>query len=406
MIETTPFSQPTRQSSVAIIFILGRIFKILVRQLWVVILVILFNPKKQMFNGFTLFFLALAAVGAIMSIIAWFNYFFYIKNGELRLEKGVLRKSRMNVPLDRIQTINFKQTILHQFFNVVSIEIDTAGSAGKEFSLQALKKEQALALRDYVENYKAKTDSPDGTQQGAENQCFPRPAAKLLFRLSPSGLLKIGVSQNHLRTAGIIMAFFVSFIDDFENALGFNLGKEIEKISGMASENELFFYLLLGIPFFLMVSFFFTLVRTVFRYFDLQFWRTARGFKMVSGLFTRHEVSASLSKIQFVRWGSSPLNRVFSMVSVRMLQAASVQVGRKLAVNVPGCYHPHLAAIRQSYFPEENELSFEKHGVHARIILRQMAIQGLLPAGLLILLTFSWLGSDAWIWALWLVPAL
>jgi putative membrane protein len=417
MTETTPFSRPTRQSTIAIVFILGKIFRILVRQLWAVILIVLFNPKKQVFNSITLFILALAAVGAVISIISWFNYYFFIKDGELRLEKGVFRKSKINVPLDRIQTVNFKQTLLHQAFNVVSIEIDTAGSVGKEFSLQALKREQAEALRDYVENYKSKVESPavrqSGIEQGVENQRpeqptanYQLPTAKLLFRLTLADLMKIGISQNHLRTAGIIMAFFISFLDDLENALNFNLGKEIDKLPGMVEQNEVFFYLLLGVPFFLTISFLFTLVRTVLRYFGLQFWRTERGFKMNSGLFTRNEVSVNLSKIQFLRWSSSPLKRLFGMTAVRVLQAASVQVGRKLAVDVPGCYQQHLTAIRHSYFPEEKDLPFEEHRVHPRIIRRQMMVQGLLPAGLLMLLTWSWLGTNIWIWALWLPTAL
>jgi len=417
MTEPIPFSRPVRQSSFAIVFILGKTFKMLLRQLWAVILILLFNPKKQMFNGFTIFFLALAGIGAFISIISYLNYYFFIKNGELHLEKGVLRKSKINIPLNRIQTVNFKQTPLHQIFNVVSIEIDTAGSAGKEFSLHALKINKARELRDYVENYKSKlavaAKGAHGMEEGLENESpeqpedqLPQRDSKLLFRLTPADLMKIGVSQNHLRTAGIIMAFFFSFLDDLENAMNFNLSNELGKLPGMVHSHEGLFYLITGIPFFLAISFLFTLVRTILRYFDLQFWRTERGFKMVSGLFTRIEISANLNKIQFLRWSSSPLKRLFGMMSVQLLQAASVKVGRKLAVNIPGCYRQHLAAIRDSYFPEEKNQDFEVHLVHPRIIRRQIILQGLLPVGLLMLFTHSWLGSSIWICALWLFPAL
>ncbi len=412
-----PFPQPTRQSFFAIIFILGNVFRRLFRQLWPVILILLFNPKKtHSVNSFTVFFIGLAIFGAIMSIFNFLNYFFYISDGELRMEKGVFRKVKVNVPLNRIQTVNFRQDLFHQIFNVVAIEIDTAGSADKEFSLDAISKDKAEALRNFIENAR-QTDGqaaegiPSGELVGEDGPIraavgSPPAREQLLFHLSSLDLIKVGVSQNHLRTAGIIMAFFMGFADDLENALGLNISEKTEEWLGTAKELDLLYYLVLGLPFFLLVSFLVTLVRTALQHFNLKFWRTERGFKIVSGLFTRQEVSANLRKIQFVRWSSSPLMRVFGMVAVRMPQAASVEMTRKLAVGLPGCYQPQLDAVREAYFPGEKNLEYEEHGVNERIIRRQFLLQGILPVALLVLLTYSLLGASVWIWGLWLPPAL
>jgi putative membrane protein len=408
-----PFSQPTRQSSIAILFILGNVFRLLLRQLWVLILVVLFNPKKQVFNNFTLFFLLLAAFGAITSIINYFNYYFYIKDGELHLEKGVFRKTKINVPLDRVQTVNFKQGILHQAFNVVAVEIDTAGSTGKEFTLQAIRKEKAEALREVIGNLQSTAASPPPTlSEDQENDVTdlgphppsttPYPSPTLLFQLSPLDLLKIGVSQNHFRTAGIIMVFFLSFLDDLEDAFDFDLGKKMEEMLGLARDADVQHYLLIGVPFFLLISFLITLVNTSLRYYNLRLWRTERGFKMESGLFTRQEVSANLRKIQYLRWSSSPLMRWFNMVSVRLQQAASVQVSRKLSVAVPGCYEAQVDVLRADYFPNEKALPMEEHGVNKRIVTRQFLATGVFPVVVLLLLTHSWTVGLYWWWLLWL----
>lgn len=421
------FSQPTRQSSIAILFILGNVFRMLLRQLWVLVLVVLFNPKKQIFNNFTLFFIGLAAFGAIMSIINYFNYYFYIKDGELVLEKGVFRKTKINVPLDRVQTVNFKQGILHQAFNVVAVEIDTAGSTGKEFTLQAIRKEKAEALREVISSLQSTVVSPqlsvhslqstvaspqssDGSVELAgsveevhiQAGTVTQATQTLLFQLSPLDLLKIGVSQNHFRTAGIIMVFFLSFLDDMEEAFDFDLGKKMEELLGLARDADAQHYLLIGVPFFLIISFLITLVNTSLRYFNLRLWRTESGFKMESGLFTRQEVSAQLRKIQFLRWSSSPLMRWFNMVSVRLQQAASVQVSRKLSVALPGCYEAQVDVLRAAYFPREKEYPIEQHGVNKRIIRRQFMVTGVFPVLVLLLLTYSWSDGLSWWWLLWL----
>ena len=400
------FEQPTRQSTIAILFILGRFFKIILKQFWILILVFFFNPKKKVFTGFTIGLLAMAGIGAITSIISYFRTYFYVKDKELVLERGVLRKTKVAVPLDRIQSVNFKQGILHQAFNVVSIEIDTAGSVGKEFSLVAIDREDADALRSFiVTNKPSSTPFARVPVESTEEPAQTKPTDQLIFQLAVTDLLKIGVSQNHLRTAGIIMVFFLSFMDDLEEALDIKLTDRLEKFLGVAEQGEIFYYLLIGVPFFLIISFLLTLFRTVFQYFNLRFWRTSNGFKMNSGLFTKQEVSANLQKIQFVRWDTSPLKRIFKMVSVRLPQAASVQVAGKLAAYVPGCYDTHLAAIRSAYFPSEKSLLETRHGINWRISLKMFFLQGILPVVILMLMSQSWLGRQVWIWLFWLPAA-
>jgi putative membrane protein len=431
MTETQPFSQPTRQSSAAIIFILGGVLKMLFRQLWVVILVFFFNRKSTGIDGYTLFFLGLAGFSAMLSLLNYFNLFFYIKDGELVLEKGVLRKSKINVPLDRVQTVNFRQNILHQLLNVVAVDIDTAGSSGKEFSLHALSKPQAELLREVVTSWQSEVGSPqssvlspqskDGNLPYSAGEAAPQsrgvgtsseirnplsfPEGTEIFKLAPLDLVKIGMSQNHLRTAGILLAFSFGFADDLKDAIGFDVEKKLTWWLGTSGGWDILITLLMIVPVFLFGSFLFTLGRTVLQYFDLRFWRTERGFKIESGLFTRQEVSAVLTKIQYVLWTSSPLMRLFNMMKVRMPQASSVEVQGKLAVGLPGCYAPQLAAVRSAYFPEENDLTWEPHGVDKIAAFWRFLQVGVLPVVVLMLITRGLLQNEVYVWLLWLPVA-
>lgn len=397
-IDHQPFSQPTRQSPAALVFILGGVIKNIFRQFWYIIPVLFFN-KKGTVSGWTIFFLVLALFSAVMSLLNYFKLVFYIKDGELVLEKGVIRKSKINVPLDRVQTVNFRQNLLHQVFNVVAIDIDTAGSAGKEFSLHALSKPQAEQLRELVGSGRLAVGSGQLAVSGEELVVGKE---ELLFALKPADLFKIGLSQNHLRTAGILAAFILSFADDVEEALGFKWEKKMEWWLGTTSGDEVLWTILMAVPFFLFLSFFGTLIRTVLQYFDLRFLRNERGFKIVSGLFTRQEVSAVLAKVQYVLWSSSPLMRWLKMWKVRMPQAASVEVKGKLMVGLPGCYAPQLDVVRAAYFPEEKQQVWEKHGVSGILALVRFLKIGLIPTTLLVFFTLESMLSWAWLWLAWL----
>lgn len=388
-------SVPTRQSSVAILLILLRFFRGALRNLWPIFLVMFFNSEEGETPFWAQAFIALGAFAAVTSIIRYFKFYFYVENDELVIEQGVLSKSKLNVPVDRIQTVNFQQGILHQVFNVVSIEIDTAGSTGNEFSIQALTKEKAELLRRFVESQKRETtvQNPDFE----ETTVAPEPTKELLLRLSPNDLFKIGVSQNHLRTAGLIMAFFYGFLDDIEQALGFNFMKSTEKWV----QNEgggWFLYLLAGIPIFILISFLITLIRTALRYYDFKFFRTETGFKSESGLFTKNEQSGNLQKIQLIRWTVSPIKKYFGMFAVSLRQAASMVVTRRNSIFIPGCYKPHLNSIRQTYWPEEELLDFEEHKISKLICWRQVLYMGILPAVGLTIFNFFDNGFSALGW--------
>ena len=389
------FSIPSRQSGAAILLILVRLVKTLGRQLWPILLIALFNTNKNSDYFYLKVFGAIAAFAAFRSIIGWFKFYFYIQNEELVIERGVFAKSKLNVPIDRVQTVNFKQNLIHQFFNVVSVEIDTAGSSGNEFVIQALDKPHAEALRHYVESKKVNL-----TPKNSANveQTPIQEAKNLILQLKPVDLLKIGVSQNHIRTAGIITAFFWSFIDDIEQAFNWKFTDTVEDM--ILGDSSFLMAMLILVPFFLAVSFILTLINSVLRDFNFQFWETDTGFKIQSGLFNKKENSANLYKIQIMRWTSNPLKRFFELATLRLSQAASRAVSRKTAITIPGIYPPELEQVQQVWFPAWLHLDTQQHAISKLITWRKVLYQGILPALILVAIFWNSWGAGALTWLL------
>lgn len=397
-------SEPRRQSSVAIFLILLKSFRIILGQAWPIFIALIFNPTKSKDSYFGLVIIGITVASAIRSIIAYFKFYYYVKGDELVIEKGIFQKTKLNVPFDRIQTVNFKENILHQFFNVVSLEIDTAGSKGNEFSITALKKDKAIAIREFLIAQKKSNAPTSSTEEPLEEEIEME--EEELLHLSPMDLLKIGVSQNHLRTAAIVFAFLFTSMDYIESITGWKLENGIDNLLG-SSSYTLLIGLITIIPTFIIIAFLISLVRTVFRYYELRFVKTSIGFKVVAGLFTRNEQSASMQKIQLIRWTTNPIKKVFSLFDISLRQAASTAIAQKQSIYIPGCFEEQLSAVRSAYFPEESQLSFEEHVIHPLIIYRRVLYFGLLPAG--IFLFNSYWGGDMsnYYWAiLWVVTVL
>lgn len=122
-----------------------------------------------------------------------------------------------------------------------------------------------------------------------------QPSAELILSLSSKDLIKIGVSENHLRTAAIIFAFFLSLADDLDQLLGWDIYGQLEDTTTAMSLVGIL-ATLIAIPLFIGISFSITLIRTVLKYYGLKFWREGQRFKLVSGLFTRNEKTIQQSK--------------------------------------------------------------------------------------------------------------
>ncbi len=146
--------QPQRQSPKAVLLILLKYLKIIVRQMWPILLIVLINPTNGKGMIITVIAFGIALISLIYSLVEYTRYYFFIQNNELCVRSGVFRKTVLNVPFDRIQSIDFKRNLVHQFLNVVSVQVDTAGSKGSELELDAIELERAEELREFIFAYK------------------------------------------------------------------------------------------------------------------------------------------------------------------------------------------------------------------------------------------------------------
>lgn len=392
--------QAQRQSPVAILVILQKLFRTLIRSAWPLLVVYFINPEKRFELYLALIGIAVVFISSVSSLISYFSFYFYLNDEELIIRKGLLNKVNRNIPFDRIQTINFEQSIIHQLFKVVSLEIDTAGSKGNEFSIKALSREKAEAIREFILSRKEVRPQLVNGELGEDltETSLPTVPDEPLLTLSITDLMKIGVSQNHLRTVGVIVAFFFGMSEYIEEFLGKDVYAETTDYLGSNFQVMVSLFIL-----FLFIAFITSLIRTVLRYYDFVFLRTAQGFKVKSGLFTRNEQSAQVQKIQLVQWTSNPIKRSFKLYSLSLKQAASSAINRRQTIHVPGCYKSQVKTVRQTYFPDEEIIDFKSHQINPLVIGRLVLYVGILPTPFLMLMTLS----SGWLTLAWLlfIPA-
>ncbi len=324
---------PMRQSFVAILLIAYKLYKVLIRQLFPFIIIFLFgggSSNKRDFLFYTI--IVLAIVGFIYSIIAFLKYYFWLEDGKLIINKGVFKKTKTEIPFDRIQSVNFEQNVIHRAFNVVMLNMDTAGSAGAELQINALNRDTAKQISDHIIAQRQITERRNDESLQQENT----QKKKLIFNLPIGQLLKVGITENHLRSGGIIILFFFWIWDNL-NEVGVDVQEKFEEHVSVTEviQTGLIVFMVLFVLF-ILVAFLISLIRTVLIYYDLKMLRLQDGFVIISGLLNRKEHAAKDSKIQVFSWSQNLLQKWTNIYEVGMKQASSVAATKKSHIRIKG----------------------------------------------------------------------
>lgn len=380
------FHTPTRQAPIAIAIIIINILKSIIRNWWPFILILIFRSNLLGPDTARLLVGVVALFVIVISIWQYYRFHFYLSQDQLHVSRGILRKVKMDIPFDRIQAITFEQHIIHQLFNVTKLKVDTAGSADEEFDFAALDQTKARELRNFILKNKVQSDIATDIDDiaGTQQKAVP------LIHLTPVDLIRVGVSQNHLRTAGIIVLFFVTLRDRIEETVGDRFLDVFDQYTDQIVNNLVTYGVFLFITL-IIVSFVGTLIYTVLRYYDLHLWKTREGYRVEAGLFNRIEQAAQFDKIQMMRWVSNPIRKLFGIVSLKLYQASSASRQNKTTISVPGCKIPELNEIRKSHYSlEDADPATFNLTIDRRFFWRRLLFIGLIPTvGLLVLGYFT-----------------
>jgi putative membrane protein len=372
------FSLPRRQSVRGLFLIFIQEGKRGIQAFWPVLVPVLLTKT----SGNKLLIIGLILAGGVIltlihTILYFRNFMFHIENNQFILRKGYINRKTLTIPLDRIQNVNTNQTVLQQFLEVMSLEIDTAGTAKKELKIHALSKvvaaRLALELSSHLEIQQVDNLSDEKLILSVEKQ---------ILKLSNRDLLKIGLSQNHLRTALIIFVFGIQFynqVQDFFEVKAKEYALEALLYlsrSGWAIISSL-------ILFFLLVSFVYSMIRTLVLFYDLRFLKLGQSYRIVSGLLNRKNILIPFDKIQQLDWETDPVKKLFGIYRVNILQATSELASKAKLIEIPGCLGRHIELLKEDLFGPD-ELTDKPLIRSLKVYFwRNWMYFGWLPAGLL-----------------------
>ena len=334
--------RPIRQSPIALAFIAWRF----IRRIGVInIGAALFFTLTGRFSAFLWVAALLTAVALVLfSILSWWRFTFVVVGDELVVTRGVLSVERLVIPLDRVQSVNIDQRLLHRVVGLVSASVDTAGSAGAEFEIAAIDAPTAEALRLVASDARSSTVISVDADHPSAALTLPD---QVLLRRTVGELALVGATR--LPWAGLaVLAPLVALGDELGGRLG--LGDRIERAvergqdvsGGSTGASVLVVIGLIGIA--ALLGALLQLVREVVTNWDLTLLRTPTGLRRTAGLLNRTSRSSTVRRVQAITTDDTPPQRWLGFTTLTLKTFGDNDIG------LPGARPADVASLRELVF--------------------------------------------------------
>jgi putative membrane protein len=372
---------PQRQSKKIILFYLFKSIKSL-------ILYFLFAAigTKSMgeYGWYMNAFIAFIAVMSLLSPVLKYVYFtFHIEDDELIIQKGFLQKERKAIPLERIQSININQNVVQRILGIVSLEVDTAGSKTKELEIPGLERSFASQFKELLQERKEEIveevseataserttskDTSEGQQESDieegrliaataySNKTIQDKTEVAILQLSIFDLLKVGITQNHLKSGGLAVGVAFGSWYKIKDIVEQYFGEWLQQFSfeNVVSGTSL------GLAVAALISFMFfsvviSMLLAINKYWDFSIVKKGTDLEVKMGLFNKNEIKIPLSKVQILEFHSNPLRKLLNFQTAQIYQAQSTD--NKLgSVSVPACKEVHRVLLQNLIFKQPVE---------------------------------------------------
>jgi putative membrane protein len=156
------------------------------------------------------------AVVLVLGVINWAVTRWRVERGVLFIETGLVRRQSLRFPLSQAQAIDVVQTGLARTLGLAAIQLRMAGADSSDAKLLALRKADALRLREELLSLRkaspaATAGAPASRTSGAAPTATPtevQAGERVLFRVHP-GRLALGLIFS---ITGVIIAIIVAAI--------------------------------------------------------------------------------------------------------------------------------------------------------------------------------------------------
>ncbi|MFN3665452.1 MAG: PH domain-containing protein [Sediminibacterium sp.] len=386
-----------RQSPFALVIMFFRIFRVVISQVWPILIPLLFKGKNNNAIMWILIGGGIVLFVLIRTVLDYLYFTFHITGGQLIVRKGFFTKKNISIPLERIQAVHLEQSILHTLTRTYKVLIDTAGTEKEEVKIYALSNVAAISFREIILRESINLPEKEGVEQQVSLV-----SAKQISKLGTVDLLKLSLSANHLETMGVIGVFIVGRYEDIKPLfIRVSFLKHLQEYGDTLQFTWTVISTLIITV--LLITLLISVLRTFLKFYGYTVQMDKKGFHIRWGLLQIKQKMIPFSKVQIVKWRSNFLRRLIGLGLLNLKVAGDKEEKAKMRIEIPTSSPEQVTAIIHAYQPIlPSILNPEGNKMHISYITRR-AFFVTLPVLLVLcgLLSFKFGWDATWVLLWW-----
>lgn len=276
------------------------------------------NGGKQSFwNYFPIIVIGIIVLSVLISgVVKWLRFTYRLEENEFKIEYGLFVKKKRYIPIERIQSLDVSEGLLHRMFGLVKITVETAGAGAEsesEAELTAITKAEAEALQQLINQEKKRKSQMDVTDHLLD-QVKDNGEADVVYRARFSELLLLAATSGGI---GVVVSAVFAFLSQFQDVIPYEeVFKEASHFIEMGTLVIAFLVFLA-----LFAAWIVSMGMTLLKYTGFTLCKRDESLVIRRGLLEKRQVTVPMDRIQGITILENPLRQSLGYCSVHLESA-------------------------------------------------------------------------------------
>ncbi|GAB2876314.1 PH domain-containing protein [Myroides odoratimimus subsp. xuanwuensis] len=286
----------------------------------------------------------------LVGLIPWFTTFYRVTPTQLEVRRGLLNKTQLTAPLDRVRSVDLEAPLLHRILGMTKVQVGT-GVDDTRIELEALtapdadRLRQVLLTRVAVAQGAAASGDPTTGDPNEPPSGSVMPPAQELARIDWSWLRFAPLSLGRL----VVLAGVIGAGSQLFSEVPLLEADQVESAWDWVSAQALLLLVVVGTLLALLVWLVVAIGGYVIQWWDLRLLREAGNLRLTAGLFTTRSTSVEEARVRGVELSEPLLLRLAGGAELatlatgtgtggttKVLPPSPVGIGRRVGHDVLG----------------------------------------------------------------------
>ncbi|MFT6989605.1 MAG: putative membrane protein [Paraglaciecola sp.] len=267
---------------------------------------------------------------SLFAFVSFKVYRYRLTDNNIEIRSGIFSKKHLNLPFSRVQNVKIEQPIYYRFTGHACLQLDTAGSAKNEAKLVAIKLDFAQQLKVRIQS-QVQNDVVDINQDNMSSDAVEQNETSgshvyqetVINQRKLSDLVIHGITSNRIWIfLGGLAPFYDNIFDSISEWLT-SLGIDLNELFSLQTHSllEVGLYALSLTMLIMLVLVSFSVFGAIVSFYGYTLSKLDDKYIRRSGLFTKHEVSMRLSRLQMIVQKQDWLDVVLKRINLKFEQS-------------------------------------------------------------------------------------